>query len=158
MGSMGSGAGDWPHIPLEAVGGGDHPAAGEQGACTVVGPVLLDAHDPGPLGIGAVLTTHDPVKLLGLPTGWGCWRRRSHFITPGAQASRPVHARAVLPLAVPCPSLPSPQAGLPSVLLSLAGAALPWAPLLVRVSALPSSPARPPLLTPPPLGGAPLTR
>lgn len=92
MGSMGSSARDWPHIPLEAVGGGDHPAAGEQGACTVVGPVLLDAHDPGPLGIGAVLTTHDPVKLLGLPTGWGCLRRRSHFIIPGAQASRPVHA------------------------------------------------------------------
>lgn len=91
----GSGAGSWglkwkklAVILLEAVGSGDHPAVGKQGACTVVGSVLLDAHDPGPLSVGTVLATHDPVQLLGLPTGWGDWRRKITFsVIPSAQSS-----------------------------------------------------------------------
>lgn len=65
-GEPGVWGGDWPYVPFEAVGSCDHPVAGEQRACAVVGAVLLDAHDPGPLSIHAVLAAHDAVQLLGL--------------------------------------------------------------------------------------------
>ena len=72
-GKPGGGAGG-AHVLLEAVGGREHPAAGEQGARAVVGAVLPDAHNPGPLGVRAVLASHDPVQLQALPAGWGAWR------------------------------------------------------------------------------------
>lgn len=111
MGGAGSWGLEWRRlavIPLEAVGGGDHPAPGEQGACTVVGPVLLDAHNPGPLGVCAVLTTHNPVQLLRLPTGWRGWRRRVQFsVIPSAWSSAPSicpSPEAWAPLPLPLPS------------------------------------------------------
>lgn len=115
LGREGAGGGGvWvrPSIPLEAVSSCDHPAAAEQGARTVVGAVLLEAHDPGPLGVGAVFATYDPVQLLGLPAGWGCWRRRGPFLSPGAfwpcwhpVSSWPPPASA-LPRCLPAPSAP----------------------------------------------------
>ena len=51
------------HVLLEAVGGREHPAAGDQGARAVVSAILPDAHDPGPLGVRALLAPHDPVQL-----------------------------------------------------------------------------------------------
>ena len=123
------------------MGSSDHPAAGEQGACTVVGSVLPDAHDPGPLGISAVLAAHDPVQPLGLPTSWGCWRTRVTFsVIQGAQLSYPAHAPHHL---FPGPSLPLPPHELATRLPSSAGAPpAAWAPpLRVRVSALPPGPS-----------------
>lgn len=107
----------------------------------MVGSVLLDAHDPGPLGISAVLAAHDPVQPLGLPTSCGCWRTRVTFsVIQGAQRSYPAQAPHH---SFPGPSLPLPPHELATRLPSSAGAPpAAWAPpLRVRVSALPPGPS-----------------
>lgn len=84
----------------------------------MVGPILLDAHDPGPLVVSAVLAAHNPVQLLGLPTGWGNWRGRSSFVissflqpTLGIPIPRP--APQALPTAQ-APFMPPSSTHIPS--------------------------------------------
>ena len=145
MGSLGSGilsgGAGGAHVLLEAVGSREHPAVGEQGARAVVGAVLPDAHDPGPLGVGAVLAPHDPVQLQALPAGWGAWRwgvicQTLSAVRPPSnspswlRAPRPVRRSPLNPARPPaCLTLPSsalPELGTSSsspLVLSPAGAA-----------------------------------
>lgn len=64
----------------------------------MVGTILEDANNPGPLGIHAVLTTHDPVQLLRLPAVWGHWQKGWSF--PSSQQTQlssdlPTHLQAL---------------------------------------------------------------
>lgn len=52
----------------------------------MVGAILEDANNPRPLGIHAVLATHDAVQLLRLATVWRHWQKGRSF--PSSQQTQ----------------------------------------------------------------------